>query len=468
VAVVCIGGCGSQAPTPESTRSTASAIQAGATDSTHTFAVGVVQFTQTQIEFCSGSLLARNLVATARHCVAQISSPQIDCSVATFGQLVPTSEMFVTTDTTITPSSSFYGVSAIHVPSQSGVCGSDIALLVLDQPITLPSYVTPAISPPLTDSSRSTTVTAIGYGIDTPTDDAGTTAGTRRIKENVMLQCIPHDPSPSLDCFRDPTAAQYMTAGEFMSADQTTCEGDSGSGVYDQVQFDRGNWVSYGVLSRGSVSSDGLDCVQPIYTRFDAWGSLLAQAANDAAARGGYPLPSWATAISGGADAGFAAAADASQGNTADAGGTVGATSPGSSGVGGSGTSQPPSGADGDPCGTSSACLSQNCVSFDGNHFYCATACGAGGTCQPGFVCEGQAHDQYCFSASAVPSSKSGSSGGCAVGEVAPDRSPSTSNLWAVLGIAVVAVRRARRAAGTSASTSKVVQASKSGGLSES
>ena len=60
-----------------------------------------------------------------------------------------------------------------------------------------------------------------------------------------------------------------------------------------------GKWVAFGVLSRGGVSTDGTTCEQPIYTRFDAWGSLIVgaaqQAATDAAARGAaYPLAVWA------------------------------------------------------------------------------------------------------------------------------------------------------------------------------
>ena len=126
-------------------------------------------------------------------------------------------------------------------------------------------------------------VTAIGYGIDTPTDTTGASAGTRRIKENVKLTCIPNDTSFT-DCFSDPTARQVLTASEFVSGD-STCEGDSGSGAFEQSNFDQGKWVAFGVLSRGGVSTDGTTCEQPIYSRFDAWGSLIVGAAQQAARR---------------------------------------------------------------------------------------------------------------------------------------------------------------------------------------
>ncbi len=458
-----IAGCGVSSPANpaspamEISRSVSSAIQAGDTDTTHTFAVGVVQISQTTVEFCSGSLLAPNLVATARHCVSQISSSQIDCSQATFGALLPASTLFVTTDTVITQNGGFIPVAqgGIYVPTESKVCGDDIALLVLSQSINLPGgypdgYVVPAISPPLTDPSRSKTITAIGYGIDTPTDDSGATAGTRRIKENVALACIPDDPTYT-DCFSDPSAMQYMTAAEFVSGDETTCEGDSGSGVYDQVQFDAGKWVSYGVLSRGSVSADGLNCVQPIYTRFDAWGPLLSEAAAEAASRGGYALPSWATGVSISGDSGTAATDDGGQAAGSSSGGASsgaasGGTLTGSSSSGG-GSSLAANGA---VCTSDNVCASQNCVSFDQVHYYCAVACDAQNSCAPQFSCvDGNNGNDFCFPASSVGRGSS-SGGGCAVAEpgTLADRRLSVLPWWlallAAMGIARSARSRAR------------------------
>ena len=185
----------------------------------------------------------------------------------------------------------------------------------------------------MSDASYVPSVAAIGYGVDTPTDTTGKSAGTRRIKEDVALECIPNDPNPSesgLDCFADTTsnAQMYMTASEFMSGD-STCEGDSGSGAYEQSNFDAGRWVSFGILSRGGTSSDGTTCIQPIYSRFDAWGSLLISAAKTAATAGGYALPGWAGGATSSADAGSTPAGSSSGGATAggsSGGGTTAGT----------------------------------------------------------------------------------------------------------------------------------------------
>jgi secreted trypsin-like serine protease len=306
LATACVVSCSSRAPSLiERVAMTSSAIQGGSTDSTHLFAVGVVQLAQADqnmVAFCSGVLLAPNLVATARHCVAELTSTTIDCTSSTFGALYPADKVFVTTDTTITMASIDRAptTAKVIVPTgsnQTSVCGNDIALLILGQSITLPEYATPVITPPMTDAQYEPIVAAIGYGIDTPTDTQGNSAGIRRIKQDVELTCIPDDTNFT-DCFTDPEAKSVLTAGEFVSGD-STCEGDSGSAAFEQANFTNGQWVAFGVLSRGGVSTDGTTCDQPIYTRFDAWGSLIvgaAQQAQQMATANGTPyvLPAWA------------------------------------------------------------------------------------------------------------------------------------------------------------------------------
>ena len=291
--VACAASCGGSEPTGEALALSSSAIQGGSNDTTHSFAVGVVQLAQAQqnmVAFCSGILLAPNLVATARHCVAQLTSSTIDCTTSNFGALYPADQVFVTTDATITMNSTFAHVSNVIVPSESNqtaVCGNDIALMILTENIALPQYVEPVLQPPMTDPQYETVVAAIGYGIDTPTDMTGDTAGVRRIKENVKLLCIPNDPNFT-DCFSDPSAKQVLTSAEFVSG-ASTCEGDSGSGAFEQGNFNNGKWVAFGVLSRGGVSTDGTTCEQPIYSRFDAWASLIVGAAQQAAEQGDRP-----------------------------------------------------------------------------------------------------------------------------------------------------------------------------------
>jgi len=433
---------GEEPPAPTATQS--SAIQGGTTDSTDTFSVGIVQtedISQDMVAYCTGVMLAPNLVVTARHCVAELSSSTIDCGTSSFGALYPASDLYLTQNTVIDPhdlhDSAMYNnsVSEIIVPSgagQAAVCGNDIALLILGQPLdALPQYVVPTISPPMTSSQYETTVTAIGYGVDSPTDTAGTTAGTRRIKQNIALECIPNDPNPSesaLDCYAsNPTQApMYLAASEFMSGD-STCEGDSGSGAFEQSNFDAGRWVAFGVLSRGGTSADGTTCIQPIYSRFDAWASLLVSAANEAAAMGGYAVPSWAANV------------DAGSGQSSSSGADSGAASSSGAGDSSTATSAPAPGslAAGIACETGSACVSGMCASTTGSTAglgVCVTLCGAASSCASDFTCE----DGFCFpsgdAGGATADSTHGSSG-CSVA-AAPGAGPPASALIWGLGLA--------------------------------
>jgi secreted trypsin-like serine protease len=288
-------GCSSAPPTVEATARAASPVQGGTDDTTHDFAVGVVvNLGDNEGELCSGALLAPNLVATARHCVSQMSSAQVDCATSTFGSVFAPSQFVVTNSPVIEAGATTYGVSKVIVPTGSGedlVCGNDIALLLLSQNVDLPAYVEPVLNPPMTDHATwATTVTAIGYGEDDPLD--GSSAGTRRIREDIGLVCIPDDAS-FVDCYADPANKSVLTTSEFESGNGT-CEGDSGSSAFDQTQFDDGKWVSFGVLSRGNqASGDDSTCAGAVYSRFDAWASLIIGAATEAAQAGNYAVPSW-------------------------------------------------------------------------------------------------------------------------------------------------------------------------------
>jgi hypothetical protein len=438
VVVVCAVGCGSKPSLPpERVGSSQSAIQGGAMDTTHTFAVAICGGAEGGPDqgqncelLCSGALIAPNLVISARHCVDNVASDTVDCSTETFGPpLAPAADYYITSDSDIfDPEAKWYQVAQIVTPTPTSFCGNDLSILILTSnvPTTeVPTLAVPEIWYPIDSSMYATRETAIGYGLDAPDDE--TSAGVRRILESIPIECIPNDPDMSLAC--PPVDTSGVAANEF-EAGNGPCEGDSGSSAYEQNAFSAGTFLSLGVLSRGGASGDM--CVGSVYTQLYPWQSLILSTAMEAATMGGYSPPAWTTNPS--------SKPPADGGTTGDGG-----TNPGTDGGG-----NLPIGA---TCTVSSSCESNLCVAPASDAgFTCSQKCDAGSDggadgCPAGFSC----FMDYCFTGSALGTlSSSGSSGGgcsLAPGRAAP---PATGNgdAWpAALGVGLFAAltRRTRR-----------------------
>jgi hypothetical protein len=313
-------GCGaSGASSDEPTRATDDAIQGGQSDSTHTFEMGVCALAsgpgQCQL-LCTGTLIAPNLVVTARHCVSQTPTDNVDCATTSFGGQYAASQFYVTTNASIDGGSgTWFRAKQIITPVPTPLCGNDIALIILQSNVPA-SAATPAIPNVMYDLRDRTHIstladTAIGYGLTNPLNI--TSAGTRYIRQNIQFICIPDDPSRFVDCWAHGYQG-LLAEQEFYSGDGL-CRGDSGSAAFSQAQFDQGQFLALGVLSRGGVTANGATCTGSFYTRLDSYRDLIIATANTAASQGGYTPPSWVNSppIAPLADAG---------GTPADGGGT--------------------------------------------------------------------------------------------------------------------------------------------------
>jgi Trypsin len=275
---------------------TAESIQNGTPDATHTFEVGFCGGTPGDCHtFCSATLLAPNLVATARHCIADVptlASDGLDCATTSFGAEDDPLGFYVTTNESMSDATGVWIQAAAFVtPATTLFCGGDLALVILASsvPASAATPATPNVLYDLRDRAHiSTTETAIGYGVTSPT---GTDVGERRVLEDIPFTCIPDD--PDIDCYPQ---FQGAIAEAELYAGNGPCAGDSGSGALEQTSFDDGAFLALGALSRGGSSSDGATCEGSVYTRFDSYRDLVIQAANQAAAAGGYAAPSWVSA----------------------------------------------------------------------------------------------------------------------------------------------------------------------------
>ncbi len=422
LALLLAAGCGSANEMPSGGfTNKVQPISGGQVDSTHSSVVGIAILPngfQGPMEMCSGTLIAPNLVLTARHCVASVPSEQVICGQSTFGATYQPSAFYVSTDVKVGYSSNFTRAQEVRVPSNGAdMCGYDVALLVLDSKIT---GVTPYVPRIDKEVALGEVYTAVGYGITTPT---GQDSGTRRDRTGLHVSWY-HDQSYAPVCNTQPCGGQ-MAPSEW-EGETGVCQGDSGGPALDA------NNMVVGVTSRG------YNCTYPIYSAVSTWKDFIIQGALDAAKKGGYTPPTWAT--TGSTGTGGAGGAGGATGAGGASGGTGGQATGGAGGTaGGPVTTADPQG---EQCSSSQPCPSgYECVyDSDPSQAYCAARCDAQNACSPGLKCTSVTKSvQVCKNP--PQSSNVNTSSGCTLGE---GRGPAKPVPW-IIGLSLIGLAGVRR-----------------------
>jgi hypothetical protein len=278
-------------------------------DTKDTFAVGLcaVPLTtgpegeQTCAIGCSATLVAKNLVLTARHCVQGALGPGL--FEGSFSEPVnsPTTLSVTSSSSGAVGKPTWYSVNQVLVPDRTDA-SSDIALVILNDSIedATPAGVDLKTNLAAPDPPTEFTIVgrgAVHYDVDEQLEPVNPDTGDfqRRILQHVPFVCA-SDSTPCMIPSRKapPPTFTYTVPLEYIDIGPAGLPGDSGSGIFSQQSYESCLPRVVAVQDAITTGMDGLPG-STLGVRVRPFADFLRAGAETAARFGGYEKPKWAS-----------------------------------------------------------------------------------------------------------------------------------------------------------------------------